>query len=325
MSRQVPSPASNIVRTAFVFHPVFLEHNPGRGHPESARRLSAVVQRLEERGLLDRALRLTPEPAPIEAITRVHDASYVRRIEDSSRAGRLFREDADTVGSPATYEAACRAAGAVLAAVDAVMRGDISNAFCAVRPPGHHAERDCAMGFCFFNNVAIGARHLQDRHGLKRVAIIDWDVHHGNGTQNAFYEDPSVFYFSIHQYPHYPGSGTRGQKGSGRGAGLTLNAPVPAGATEADYLHVFREELKPAIDGFKPEFILVSAGFDAHADDPLAGILLTEQSYAALTRLVMDMAEAHCGGRLVSVLEGGYNLDALAASVEAHLRTLMGE
>jgi acetoin utilization deacetylase AcuC-like enzyme len=244
-------------------------------------------------------------------------------VAEHAGSGGLFQEDADTVGSPATYDAALHAAGAVLNAVDAVMEGRAANAFCAVRPPGHHAERDRAMGFCFFNNVAIAARHLRDRHRLRRIAILDWDVHHGNGTQNAFYADPGVFYFSVHQFPHYPGTGRRSERGIAGGAGFTLNVPLRAGSGDEDYRRVFSGELRPAMDNFRPDFILISAGFDAHRDDPLSEMLLTEAGFRDLTDAVLDMAARYAEDRIVSVLEGGYNLDAAAASVEAHLRSLM--
>ena len=312
-----------MARTAFVYHPIFLEHDTGSRHPESPQRLAAIHDRLKERGLLDRMLKLTPSPAPLEAVTRIHNPGYVAAIERESRQGGRFYEDSETVGSPATYQAAMTAAGAVLAAIDAVMAREADNAFCAVRPPGHHAERDRAMGFCFLNNVAIGARHVQDRHSLRKVAIIDWDVHHGNGTQAAFVSDPSVFYFSIHQYPHYPGSGRRSEQGVEAGRGFTLNSPMAAGATDADYQKAFCEDLLPALERFQPDFILISAGFDAHRDDPLGGMQLTEEGFGSLTRMVRDVADARCAGRVVSVLEGGYHLAALAASVEAHVNALM--
>jgi acetoin utilization deacetylase AcuC-like enzyme len=283
-----------------------------------------ILERLEQTGLLERLLRLEPAEAPRDALGRVHDPDYVGRIEAHCREGGMFAEDSDTVGSPGTWRAAVLSAGAVVTAADAVMAGTVANAFCCVRPPGHHAERDHAMGFCFFNNVAVGVRHVQARHGIERVAVVDWDVHHGNGTQHAFESDPSVFYFSIHQYPHYPGTGRRAEDGVGDGRGFTLNVPLAAGATDADYGRAFREELRPALDRFRPQFVFISAGFDGHRADPLGGMGLTADGFADLTREVLALAEAHAAGRLVSVLEGGYNLAALAASVEAHLRALMG-
>ncbi len=310
--------------TAFLYHPAFLKHHTGLKHPDRRQRLTAIVERLKRSGLLDRLLPVEPTPAPIEAITTIHDPAYVQSLKDRCATLRVFEASEDTIASRGTYDAACLAAGAVLAAIDTVTSQRARNAFCAVRPPGHHAERDRAMGFCFFNNVAIGARYLQRCHSLKRIAIIDWDVHHGNGTEHAFYDDPSVLYVSTHQFPHYPGSGRAHDTGTGPGKGYTLNIPMAAGSTGTDYLQAFAHDIKPAVTRFKPDFILVSAGFDAHRDDPMASMLLTENDFAALTRQVVDLAEEHCSGRLVSVLEGGYCLDALAASVEAHIRALMG-
>jgi acetoin utilization deacetylase AcuC-like enzyme len=215
------------------------------------------------------------------------------------------------------------AVGGVQSAIDAVMEGRIKNAFCAVRPPGHHALKDRAMGFCFFNNVAIAAKYIQNQHRLSKVLVVDWDVHHGNGTQAIFYDDPTVFYFSAHQSPFYPGTGGADEKGEGKGLGFTLNVPLPAGSGDAEYLKAFEERLKPAAAAFQPDFVLISAGFDSARDDLLGRMNLTPGGYAQLTRIVKAIAEQHCRGRLVSVLEGGYNLEALAASVEAHLRVLM--
>jgi acetoin utilization deacetylase AcuC-like enzyme len=311
------------VTTAFLYHPAYLRHNTGWKHPEQRRRLTAIRDALQSAGLLDQLLQVTPVAAPLDAITAIHDPAYVQDLRARCAAHRVFDAGHDTLGSSSTYEAACLAAGAVIDAVNAIMDRRATNAFCAVRPPGHHAERDHAMGFCFFNNVAIGARHLQRRHGLQRVAIIDWDVHHGNGTQQAFYNDPSVFYFSTHQFPHYPGSGRAHEKGEGAGLGFTLNVPLAAGSTGNDFRQAFLHDLKPALARFKPDFILISAGFDGHRDDPLSAMLLTETDYGDMTRIVLDLAAEHCGGRVVSVLEGGYDLPALTACVETHLRELM--
>jgi len=310
-------------RTAFLYHDFFLEHHTGWKHPEKSARLTAVMDRLRTDGLLDRVLRLTPVEATPETVALVHDPAYVADIEARGAAGRLFQADADTVGSPATYRAALLAVGAVTAAIDAVFDGTAQNAFCAVRPPGHHAEHDRAMGFCFFNNVAIGALHARQRRAVSRVAIVDWDVHHGNGTQNAFYADPSVLYVSTHQFPLYPGSGRRSETGEGPGLGFNLNIPLAAGSTDTDYLAAFRDEIRPAIARFKPDLILVSAGFDGHRDDPLASMRLTEQGFADMTRELTALAATHCGCRLVSVLEGGYHLPALAAAVSAHIAALL--
>lgn len=309
--------------TALLYHPVFLEHDTGPDHPECPARLAHLMQHLKQSGLLDRLCSLEPRLATAAEIALIHTRPYIAAIEAQSASGDPFSEDADTPGSAATYQAACRAAGAVLTAADAIMSGKVSNAFCAVRPPGHHALPDQAMGFCFFNNVAIGARYLQTRWNLGRIAIVDWDVHHGNGTQAAFYDDPSVFFFSIHQHPFYPGSGRNSEGGTGRGRGFTLNCPVARGSTDTDYRRAFMEDLRPAIDKFQPEFILISAGFDAYIGDPLGGIQITASGFAELTRIVAELAHRHCAGRILSVLEGGYDLEGLATCVTGHLEALL--
>ncbi len=313
-------------RTALVYHPSFLEHDNGPGHPESPARLQTVLEHCEQTGVAAHCLRLEPVAASVEAITRVHAPEHVRYIASRSDLGRLVAETPDTLISPGTYQAALMAAGGVITAVDAVMDGSIDNAFCMVRPPGHHAELDQAFGFCYFNNIAIAARHLRVVHGLQRVAIVDFDVHHGNGTQHSFEADASVFFFSVHQYSpgFFPGTGAREERGSSAGRGSTLNAPLPPGCGDSDYKRVFREHLRPAMDQFKPEFLLVSAGFDAHRSDPLAGMELTTSAYEPLTRALVDLAADHCQGRLVSVLEGGYHLRALAESAGIHLQVLLG-
>jgi len=238
------------------------------------------------------------------------------------RIGETVLDSGDTHVSRDSYAAALLAAGGGLAGVDFAMRGDNHRAFCAVRPPGHHAEHDHAMGFCLFNNIAIGARYAQEHHGLTRVAIVDWDVHHGNGTQAAFYDDPSVLYVSIHQYPYYPGTGGKNERGAGKGTGTTLNIPLNAGSGDEVYLDAMREIIVPALVDFSPELIMISAGFDAHRDDPLAGMNVTEKGFGEMTRLILEASES-ARGRIVSVLEGGYDLKALGRSVESHLRELM--
>ena len=309
--------------TAFSYHPDFLAHDTGPGHPECALRLETIHERLERRHILGQTLQLTPEAASLEYIGAHHTASHIKQIAKLSNAKELVALTPDTIGSPATYRTARLATGAVLQAIDVVMEKRAANAFCAVRPPGHHAEYNQVMGFCFFNNIGIAARYLQMKYRIGKVAIIDWDVHHGNGTQHSFEEDASVFFFSIHQSPHYPGTGARWEKGRGPGQGSTLNVPVAAGQGNSEYIKIFRQELRPALDEFKPDFILLSAGFDAHRDDPLGNIQLTEKGYETLTWEVMQMARDHCCGRLVSVLEGGYAFEATAASVETHLQVLM--
>jgi acetoin utilization deacetylase AcuC-like enzyme len=276
---------------------------------------------LEQQGLLHTLLLLRPEPAAEAWITRVHTPAYLRRLQEAVRNAPVAL-DADTRVSAQSYEVARLATGGVLAAVDAVMAGQARNAFAAVRPPGHHALPERAMGFCLLNHVAIATRYVQEQHGIKRVLIVDWDVHHGNGTQDVFYSDPSVFYFSTHQYPYYPGTGAASETGEGPGRGTTLNVPRPAGSGDAEIIRAFREQLLPAAEAFQPEFIFISAGFDAHHRDPLAQLQVTEEGYATLTRMVMDIAARFAAGRIVSVLEGGYNLEGLSRSLAAHLQVL---
>jgi acetoin utilization deacetylase AcuC-like enzyme len=317
---QIPRAA---LRTGFVYGDIFLTHATGAGHPERPERLTAIVERLKRQGVFSELVPLPPVAASSEWVTTVHAPEYVERVRKSCRAGTGYVDTPDAPASTNSYEVALAAAGGVLSAVDAVMDGRTRNAFCAVRPPGHHALKDRAMGFCLFDNVAIAAKYIQKKHKLARVLIVDWDVHHGNGTQAAFYDDPTVLYFSVHQSPFYPGSGSADEKGAGKGVGFTLNVPLPAGCGDADYRRAFEEKLKPAAAAFKPDFVLISAGFDAAQGDLLGRMKITPEGYAALTRIVKGIADQHCKGRLVSVLEGGYNLESLAASVEAHLRILM--
>lgn len=309
-------------RVGFVYHPGCLEHSNGPNHPERPQRISSVHQRVTSSGLLDRLVGVLPEPCPVERLERVHERSYVAALRKACTQAPA-RLDPDTGVSAGSWDAALLSAGGAIAACDALMAGRVNAAFVATRPPGHHAEAGRAMGFCLLNNVAVAARYLQDTHGIGRVAIIDWDVHHGNGTQHLFEEDADVFYFSVHQFPFYPGTGDARERGRGVGTGSTLNAPLPAGCGDDEYRKVFGEVLRPALDEFRPEGILISAGFDAHRDDPLAGMQVTEQGYVDLTRMVQAIADEHCGGRLVSLLEGGYDLNGLAASVEAHLQALL--
>lgn len=298
-------------------HPVFLEHDTGPHHPESPQRLRAILEMLDNQRLSGLERREAPEAQP-EEIERVHSAAYIERVLAAIPASGHAALDADTVVSPKSGEAALRAVGAVCAAVDAVARGEAANAFCAVRPPGHHAEPERAMGFCLFNNVAIGALHARAAQGLKRVAVIDFDVHHGNGTQAAFERDPELFYGSTHQSPLYPGTGAREEKGVGN----IVNAPLPPGAGSEDFRRAMAEEILPALRTFAPDMVMISAGFDAHRDDPLASLALVEEDYAWITTELVTLAREACAGRIVSALEGGYNLEALATSCEAHIRAL---
>lgn len=280
---------------------------------------------LNRAGLAERLAPIAGTPATTDDLLLCHTADYVRLVQREVRAARgpVALSTGDAVIGPGSLDASLAATGAVLAAVDAVVAGGIRNAFCAVRPPGHHATANRGMGFCIFNSVAVAARHAQHRYGLERVLIIDWDVHHGNGTQDIFYEDGSVFYFSTHQSPWYPGSGLRSETGSGGGAGTTMNCPFSAGTGDAGLLQAFHSDLVPAMETFRPNLVLVSAGFDARAGDPLGGLLVTDEGFRAMTRVALDIASTYSEHRLVSVLEGGYSLDGLARGVTAHVETLL--
>ena len=311
-------------RVGFFFHPSFLRHETGPAHPESPARLTAICDHLRAIGLWSKLTHVEPIAAALETVSLVHPRSYIDAIQHACERGPTLL-DSDTVASPGSWSAALRAVGAVTGAIDRLMIGTLDAAFCAVRPPGHHALAARAMGFCLFNNVAIGARYAQSHHRLERILIVDWDVHHGNGTQAIFEDDPSVLYFSTHQYPCYPGTGARAERGQGSGEGFTLNVPLPEDSGDPELLRAFRQELMPRAVEFEPQLILISAGFDAHRDDPLAGLNVTESGYTEMTRVVREIAEASCRGRIVSTLEGGYNLLALGRSVEAHLRVLLEE
>ena len=322
MTEDVDSQAPGSSSTAFVYDPIYLKHLTGTRHPESPHRLSSIVTQLEETGLLGTLLSLKPQTGVEEWIMAVHDKDYVNHVRDLCHSGAKSLDTGDTPICSDSYEVACAAVGGVLAAVDAVMEGTARNAFCAVRPPGHHATPSRGMGFCIFNNVAIAARYIQKHHNLRRVLIVDWDVHHGNGTQETFFSDPLVMYFSTHQYPFYPGTGSAEERGEGVGWGSTINVPLAAGTSEEEFIRVYKEKLQPKALEFQPDFVLISAGFDAHAGDLLGALRMTEEGFATVTRLVKKIAEESCQGRLVSVLEGGYNLKALAGSVQAHIQAL---
>jgi acetoin utilization deacetylase AcuC-like enzyme len=310
-------------KTGFVYHRAYLDHDMGAGHPESPDRLRAILQQLEQSGTAARLTRIEPRKADDEWITHVHTPQYVALLNRQSPVSGRVSLDPDTAMSPGSLAAAYLAAGGVLAGVDAIMTKQVDHVFCAVRPPGHHAEAVRAMGFCLFNNVAIAARYVQKKYDLTRVLIVDWDVHHGNGTQHSFEDDPSILFFSTHQYPHYPGTGLASERGKGAGEGFTINVPMEAGEGDNEYRAVFHKALVPAADDFRPEFVIISAGFDAHRDDPLANMALTEEGYADLTGIVAGIAKRHAQKRILSSLEGGYNLRALAASVDAHITALV--
>jgi len=311
------------MKVGLVFDEIYLKHDTGAGHPERPDRLRAIMKRLKDDGLYDRLVPIAAAPAPMEWIATIHTPEYVEKVRKACAAGGGLLDAGDTPVSADSHQAALMAAGGVLRAVDAVMEGRVTSAFCAVRPPGHHAMKDRAMGFCIFNNVAVAARYIQKKHGLAKVLIVDWDVHAGNGTMAAFYDDPSVLQFDTHQSPFYPGTGSEDERGAGKAVGLKINVPLAAGSGDAAYKEAFEKRLRPAAMAFKPDFVLISAGFDAAEGDTLGGMKVTTQGYADLTRIVRDIADKCCKGRIVSVLEGGYGLDGLAASVEAHIKVLM--
>jgi acetoin utilization deacetylase AcuC-like enzyme len=304
------------VSTALLADPISQLHDTGPGHPEQPARFDAAVRALSSLTAFE------PRAATGEELVLCHDSRYIRAAQRDVEAGYPELSTGDTQISSRSFEVATRAVGTVLTAVDLVVSGAASNAFCVVRPPGHHATRDRGMGFCLFNNVAIGARYAQRRHGIGRVLIADWDVHHGNGTQDIFYGDGSVFFFSTHQSPWYPGTGAARETGEGEGLGATMNCPFAAGAGRHEILGAFETKLVPAMEEFRPELVMISAGFDSRAGDPLGHFRLTDDDFADLTRTMRGIADRHAGGRLVSVLEGGYNLAGLESAVRAHVQAL---
>ncbi len=303
------------MKVGIVKHQIYLEHITDDFHPENPQRLVNIYAMLE--GLnQDGLVYVEPRMATHEETALNHEVSYINFVAETK--GKVQRRlDPDTVTSPKSYEAACMAVGGFLELSDALFAGKINNGFALVRPPGHHAERGKAMGFCIFNNIAVGARYLTSKYGLKRVFIVDWDLHHGNGTQHSFYGDSDILYLSTHQYPYYPGTGWYDEIGSGQGKGYTINVPLSYGMDDADYAHVFEEIVLPVARKWKPEIILVSAGFDIHHNDPLGGMSVTESGFAKMTEFLMDAAEEVCEGKILFALEGGYDLSGLTNSVKA--------
>jgi acetoin utilization deacetylase AcuC-like enzyme len=309
--------------TAYCYDPLFLEHDLP-GHPENRARLEAAMQTLAEDDLLARMTFFRPQPVELDVLARTHSRSYMRALQDLAQRGG-GQIDADTYVAPRSYDAALLAAGGLVELVRAVLTGRARNGIALVRPPGHHATRERGMGFCLLNNVAVAAQAALAEGGLSRVLIVDWDVHHGNGTQDIFYASPQVLFFSTHQYPHYPGTGNVREVGDGAGRGYTVNVSLPAGVGDQGFTRIYREVLTPIAERFRPELILVSAGYDAHWDDPLAGLRLSLGGYWGLAQMLVALADKLCDGRLVVTLEGGYNLDVLAHGVADTCRALLGD
>jgi acetoin utilization deacetylase AcuC-like enzyme len=313
-------------RTGFLYDERFLRHRTGAEHPEIPERLEAVLKGASENGLSSRLMPLSAVVAEPKWIEAVHSREYIRRFEETCLKGLSEFDHPDNQICEDTFQTALLAAGGIIEAVSQVMEGGMDNAFCAVRPPGHHAERGKAMGFCFLNNVAIATRYLQVAWGVERIGIVDFDVHHGNGTQSAFEKDPSVFFYSIHEHPtfSYPGTGREFERGSGPGYGFTLNSPILPGQGDEDYMEAFERDLIPAFDRFRPQFIIVSAGFDAHEDDDMSDMLVSAKGFSWMMEKIMGLAQGHANGRLVSVLEGGYSLERLPGLTRDHLEILLG-
>ena len=308
-----------VARTALLLDDWFMKHRTEPGHPECPERLEVIAKALE-------FLEVTPlssRRAKLDDLALCHDPRYVENVLELIESGATNLAAGDVSVSKESGEVALRAVGGVIDTVDAVLTGRVQNAFCAVRPPGHHARPAAPMGFCIFNNVAIAARHAQKRHGVERVAIVDWDVHHGNGTEEIFYSDDSVLFFSTHQWPWYPGTGLASETGQGAGAGLTINCPLPAGSGREEVLDAYQRRLIPALRSYRPQLLLISAGFDSRAGDPLGQFRLTDQDFADHTRILLDFAADSCGGKVLSLLEGGYNLAGLGKAVKSHVSQLM--
>ncbi|MCK4766150.1 MAG: histone deacetylase [Candidatus Aminicenantes bacterium] len=310
------------MKTGFIYDDDYLKHDTGFGHPEKPQRLNAITDGLQKTGWYEDLVLLEAREADVETVCLAHDEEYVKNAKEECEAGYGSLSSGDTNVCPESYSIALKAVGGALAAVDAVVSGKVQNAFCAVRPPGHHATRYRGMGFCVFNNIAIAARCAQEKYNLERILIADWDVHHGNGTQDIFYENDRVFFMSTHQSPLYPGTGARAEIGAGKGKGFTMNRPFPAGAGNKEIIDAFRNDFLSAAKDFKPDLTLLSAGFDSHVDDPLGGLRIDGDGFRELTRIMLEIADINGKGRLISILEGGYSLENLSAVVPAHIEEL---
>jgi len=312
------------MKSGFIYDTAFLKHDTGAGHPECPQRLLVTISHLQSLTWFEKLHQYSAQRIDKNWLRKTHSREYILRVKQTCESGQPFIDSMDVGICPESYDIALLAAGSPITLADKIIQGEIDNGFVLARPPGHHAERDQAMGFCLFNNVAILARYLQRQYHVDKVLILDWDVHHGNGSQHSFEDDPSVLYISTHEYPYYPGTGAYTETGIGKGLGATLNCPMPSGAGDKDYEVAFMEKILPKIDSFKPEFTIISAGFDAHIDDPLGHIRLSTGFFGWMTKRVMEMAHKHCQDRIISVLEGGYNLNALPLCVAEHLSVLSG-
>jgi acetoin utilization deacetylase AcuC-like enzyme len=302
-------------KVAYLYDDIYLQHDTGYAHPECPERLQSINNKIKSLPFYNDLIKVEKKKADYKYIEMIHDRQYIERVKAEIESGNRFLDSMDTVVSSMSFEAALFAAGGCLNMCDVIMSKKANTGFCAVRPPGHHAERNYAAGFCIFNNIAISAKYLETEYKLKRIAIVDWDVHHGNGTQHSFESDPAILYISLHQYPHYPGTGAYTEKGTGEGEGYTMNFPMDAGSGDREYMEAFENDIVPALEKFKPQIILISAGFDAHASDPLSSIQLSSESYYKFTKLLQGVADKYSEKRIIAVLEGGYDLKALADGV----------
>jgi acetoin utilization deacetylase AcuC-like enzyme len=311
--------------TAYLYDPLYMKHRTGYGHPERPERLAAINDAIMGAPYYRELVKIRPSLPEMRYIEMIHSPSYIQRVMKEIMSGAQYLDSMDTGVCQESFDIALQAVGGALNMCDAIMDGRATNGFCAIRPPGHHAERDCAAGFCIFNNIAIAARYLQSKHGIGTIAIIDWDVHHGNGTQHSFEKDNTILYISLHQYPHYPGTGSSSEIGIGAGKGYTLNIPMQAGSGDREYMEAFLTRVIPRLDEFKPEIILISAGFDAHRLDPLSSIRLSSESFAEFTGMLKSAAERHANSRLISFLEGGYDCNALADGVTKMMKVFVSK
>jgi acetoin utilization deacetylase AcuC-like enzyme len=304
-----------MVKVAYLYDDIYMQHDTGYAHPECPERLKYINDKIKSLPFYNDLVKVEKKKADYKYIEMIHDRQYIERVKAEIESGNRFLDSMDTVVSQMSFEAALFAVGGCLNMCDTIMSKKANTGFCAIRPPGHHAERNYAAGFCIFNNIAIAAKYLETEYKLERIAIVDWDVHHGNGTQHSFESDPAIYYISLHQYPHYPGTGASTERGIGKGEGFNMNFPMQAGSGDKEYMQAFEKGIIPELEKFKPQIILISAGFDAHTADPLSSIQLSSESYYKFTKLLQGIADKYSEKRIIAVLEGGYDLKALAEGV----------